>query len=218
MISCIPVIKHRALNGALRQGNRGRILAVDCKGHKAPSAKRCIKTGRRSRHRCACCHRVIKHRAPNGALRLHEGLHRRREVAAAIKHQAPNGALRLVGHDGESDRAHVIKHRAPNGALRPVGRELLDDRIVAHVIKHRAPNGALRLHSTSHLVLSFRLVIKHRATNGALRHAQVTLEQLQLGLVIKHRAPSGALRLVEHRNFAALVGTESLSNERQTVH
>ena len=62
---------------------------------------------------------VIKHRAPNGALRLFEG-YTVGGLTDVIKHRAPNGALRLE-HMGIPMRllVWVIKHRAPNGALRP---------------------------------------------------------------------------------------------------
>ena len=92
-------------------------------GQKAPSAKRCIKTGRFSwsRFRARGCQeapsakRCIKtvkeglaavfglgvrqHRAPKGALRH---LHARLDVAPVRlvrKHRAPKGALRPVSHD-----------------------------------------------------------------------------------------------------------------------
>ena len=120
------VIKHRAPNGALRRhaatagtveirGNKapsakqalrhgiGEDLTVELvEGYIAPSAKRCIKTHRRSR-RARRWKPVIKHRAPNGELRLvveipHQGL-----AARVIKHRAPNGALRPVVHRAQDD-------------------------------------------------------------------------------------------------------------------
>ena len=44
----------------------------------------------------------------------------RREVTHVIKHRAPNGALRHVGRRirRRRHRRHVIKHQAPNGVLR----------------------------------------------------------------------------------------------------
>ena len=66
IVDRIKVIKHRAPNGALRLP--ATTLVVMASSHKAPSAKRCIKTVK------VVCHlevglQVIKHRAPNGALR-----------------------------------------------------------------------------------------------------------------------------------------------------
>ena len=61
--------------------------------------------------------RVIKHRAPNGALR-HAVEGRVLEVAEVIKRRAPNGALRLKTGVGGHGLVGVIKNRAPNGAFR----------------------------------------------------------------------------------------------------
>ena len=73
-------------------------------------------------------------------------------AVSVIKHQAPNGALRprpFVG--GEGQLHGVPKHRAPKGALRPVELLLLVD--CGRVRKHRAPQGALRrLHQVLILV------------------------------------------------------------------
>ena len=71
------VTKHRAPKGALRHDEHypsgERILKT---GHKAPSAKRCIKTWARSPSPGPSSSGVTKHRAPKGALRLEaiEGL------------------------------------------------------------------------------------------------------------------------------------------------
>ena len=114
----------------------------DC--HKAPSAKRCIKTINENEP-IKASNIVIKHRAPNGALRQAAGPVVG-AVSGVIKHRAPNGALRLVlvlaistlnlSHKAPSAKrciktpqhdpwgepgGSVIKHRAPNGALRQIG-------------------------------------------------------------------------------------------------
>ena len=63
-------------------------------GHKAPSAKRCIKTEYDAvSERAAPA--VIKHRAPNGALRRSAVADFTVASTPVIKHRAPNGALRL---------------------------------------------------------------------------------------------------------------------------
>ena len=90
----IKVRKHRAPKGALRQDIL-RIVRDNLEGQKAPSAKRCIKTGRLPR-RGVCVSPVRKHRTPKGALRQ-------------------STRIRLILSD-----SLVRKHRAPKGALRPV--------------------------------------------------------------------------------------------------
>ena len=60
------VIKHRAPNGALRL-HLSPFTGADAR-HKAPSAKRCIKTSENGPDQTWSLF-VIKHRAPNGALR-----------------------------------------------------------------------------------------------------------------------------------------------------
>ena len=65
-------------------------------------------------------------------------------MRAVIKHRAPNGALRLKSEALVDLVQRVIKHRAPNGALRLGGFSYNTD-VTKGVIKHRAPNGALRL-------------------------------------------------------------------------
>ena len=83
---------------------------------------------------------VIKHRAPNGALRPLIQLSRLARLnVAVIKHRAPNGALRRVegGEPWGDLREHVIKHRAPNGALRQLVRRNLT---VGHGLGHKAPS------------------------------------------------------------------------------
>ena len=89
------------------------------KRQKAPSAKRCIKTGPASIESDGML-AVRKHRAPNGALKLNTfqafvSLDR----IPVRKHRAPNGALKLLSMN---TKRHVLfqvrKHRAPNGALK----------------------------------------------------------------------------------------------------
>ena len=133
--------------------------------HKAPSAKRCIKTWTRSAALCPARCAVIKHRAPNGALRrFDEGLH------------VLDGGV------------EVIKHRAPNGALRPPRARSRNRTSYRSVIKHRAPNGALRQRTGQVVPQTHTRVIKHRAPNGALRQPAV-LPLHYLGLT-RHKAPS----------------------------
>ena len=114
----LPVRKHRAPKGALRRVNRcGKKYDLDVRKHrapkgalrpspsqpstfaswmsqKAPSGKRCIKTFLLACLNPVNLHKVRKHRAPKGALRLISAL-----VSAGIlavrKHRAPKGALRL---------------------------------------------------------------------------------------------------------------------------
>ena len=68
-------------------------------GNKAPSAKRCIKM--RHRTMTSPTMRVLKHRAPNGALRQRIVELLRQILNLVIKHRAPNGALRqrVLGHE-----------------------------------------------------------------------------------------------------------------------
>ncbi len=88
-------------------------------GQKAPSAKRCIKTGQTCRP-CGTVRAVVrKHRAPNGALRQACCREHLACFRCVRKHRAPNGALRRVGvGSGVGTGVGVRKHRAPNGALR----------------------------------------------------------------------------------------------------
>ena len=66
------VRKHRAPKGALRPAGYRRHGALDSHCQKAPSAIRCIKTRRAGGLNGEVVHAVRKHRAPKGALRLHE--------------------------------------------------------------------------------------------------------------------------------------------------
>ena len=87
-------------------------------GQKAPSAKRCIKTvGNESSQRLLPIP-ARKHRAPKGALR-HGAVTVRAAVRLARKHRAPKGALRPdVGCFLTGLVKGARKHRAPKGALR----------------------------------------------------------------------------------------------------
>ena len=147
------VRKHRAPKGALRPstsvGSTSRATR-----QKAPSAKRCIKTGPPRSTPGRQQPLVRKHRAPKGALRhtragndvLHQPIVR--------KHRAPKGASRPVHrvllHGGNHG---VRKHRAPKGASRPVHRVLLHGGNHG-VRKHRASKGALRPRHPSELLLT----------------------------------------------------------------
>ena len=137
------VRKHRAPKGALR------LLFWVCEcalvpfGQKAPSAKRCIKTGDIDRHVYSVS-LVRKHRAPKGALRPEVGAVV--EFAALVGQKAPS-AKRCI----KTRRARrwctcgrsVRKHRAPKGALRR-STTVSPAELVVSVRKHRAPKGALR--------------------------------------------------------------------------
>ena len=88
-------------------------------GQKAPSAKRCIKTGARSPTGSRSIGGVRKHRAPKGALRLRGVQSGVRGSKAVRKHRAPKGALRLGDTDTNAISVLIVrKHRAPKGALR----------------------------------------------------------------------------------------------------
>ena len=158
--------------------------------HKAPSAKRCIKTWTRSAALCPARCAVIKHRAPNGALRLCSASSDDKILLVVIKHRAPNGALRRFdeGLHVLDGGVEVIKHRAPNGALRPPRARSRNRTSYRSVIKHRAPNGALRQRTGQVVPQTHTRVIKHRAPNGALRQPAV-LPLHYLGLT-RHKAPS----------------------------
>ena len=104
---------------------------------KAQSAIRCIKTNLRVFFRRAVLV-VRKHRAPNGALRLHhEREHGADTPRRVIKHRAPNGALRRSSSSLLRISALVIKHRAPNGALR---HDILLRVNVLERVRHKAPS------------------------------------------------------------------------------
>ena len=71
-------------------------------------------------------------------------------ASLVIKHRAPNGALRLHWFIGSQHLFHdVIKHRAPNGALRRADLGILPPAFTERVMKHRATGGALRPDHTS---------------------------------------------------------------------
>ena len=117
--------------------------ATECSRQKAPSAKRCIKTG----HPEAVdgdLEWVRKHRAPNGALRLVMQIMSCFVIVRVRKHRAPKGALRRFCELPHGLRAAVRKHRAPKGALRHLFGAHGAGRFNG-VRKHRAPKGALRL-------------------------------------------------------------------------
>ena len=86
--------------------------------HKAPSAKRCIKTWRECRWGSP---RLRCHKAPSAkrCIKTYRQREYRETPGAVIKHRAPNGALRRQNQNPNALTSPVIKHRAPNGALRP---------------------------------------------------------------------------------------------------
>ena len=197
--------KHRAPNGALRRGDGDCVGGVFVGGEKAPSAKRCIKTGhlvcvltgaRRcqkapSAKRCiktvsdigvtVLIRRARKHRAPKGALRLLTLIVIQFVYVPARKHRAPKGALRLIGHLGQTvGVAHSQKAPSAKRCIKtswPPTRRT-ESRAVR---KHRAPNGALRRRDrcrrTHHGLADVR---KHRAQKGALRPVNPSRVRLDL--------------------------------------
>ena len=82
-------------------------------GQKAPSAKRCIKTGQVFSHLGRNLCEVRKHRAPKGALRLFQVSLTRFVTAWVRKHRAPKGALR---HGAVNDGQHAVckRQKAPS--------------------------------------------------------------------------------------------------------
>ena len=158
---------------------------------KAPSAKRCIKTGRR-RGFWPVERRVRKHRAPKGALRLKKFATRKHPPFYVRKHRAPKGALRPnASHDFRAHSDPVRKHRAPKGALRQAVSASAGMRQPA---RQKAP--------------SAKRCIKTPCTRRSRRRGAA---------VRKHRAPNGALRLEIARTLVRVL-TWSESTERQTVH
>ena len=139
------VRKHRAPNGALRRVSLIDWVGAVMPGQKAPSAKRCIKTGATDPRSGLCFHgqkapsakRCIKTFVLDG---FDHGIHRH-----VRKHRAPNGALRRRSDDSRGSIGGG-RQKAPSAKRciktpSPDGRE----RRVYKVRKHRAPNGALRL-------------------------------------------------------------------------
>ena len=117
------------------------------KGQKAPSAKRCIKTGipsskkrETSGQKAPSAKRCIKtSRFPSSHTNAARGVR---------KHRAPKGALRPTSRPPSwCELRSVRKHRAPNGALRPSYGICSMTLRISPVRKHRAPKGALR-HAT----------------------------------------------------------------------
>ena len=90
------VRKHRAPKGALRLAADGGVYMFLPDGQKAPSAKRCIKTGQVFSHLGRNLCEVRKHRAPKGALRQREPRPSGGSGFPVRKHRAPKGALRLI--------------------------------------------------------------------------------------------------------------------------
>ena len=137
-------------------------------GHKAPSAKRCIKTARAT-FSVSRPTIVIKHRAPNGALRPWRTVTAR--YTESMGHKAPSAkrCIKTIEHVSvRLQPLQVIKHRAPNGALRLFSgrRELLS------VAGHKAPSAKRCIKTGERFGFGTAgddLVIKHRAPNGALR-------------------------------------------------
>ena len=80
-------------------------------GHKAPSTKRCIKT-LEGEEIGVHAHVVIKHRAPNGALRPGATLYEW-QTYDVIKRRALNGALRRDQHCYHRHH-HQSRHKAPS--------------------------------------------------------------------------------------------------------
>ena len=161
---------------------------------KAPSAKRCIKTG---------CMNVLWRRQG----RLGQKAPSAKRCIKTGQTCRPCGTVRAV----------VRKHRAPNGALRQACcREHLA--CFRCVRKHRAPNGALRQACCREHLACFRCVRKHRAPNGALRRVGVG-SGVGTGVgVRKHRAPNGALRRFSSLRERSALDGRSESTERQKVH
>ena len=96
----LHVRKHRAPKGALRLVVGRDLEGLVVAGQKAPSAKRCIKTGG-GRGRASACGVVRKHRAPKGALRPVPSVERRQRVeerqkAPSAKRCSKTGGLAVV--------------------------------------------------------------------------------------------------------------------------
>ena len=159
--------KHRAPNGALRRGDGDCVGGVFVGGEKAPSAKRCIKTGhlvcvltgaRRcqkapSAKRCiktvsdigvtVLIRRARKHRAPKGALRLLTLIVIQFVYVPARKHRAPKGALRHYGFSCQGSILFLTESTERQKVhYDKAGGGMTQVKI--KVRKHRAPNGALR--------------------------------------------------------------------------
>ena len=122
--------------------DRERGAAAD-RCQKAPSAKRCIKTSHSVDPPLCNLSCVRKHRAPKGALRQRLG--RFSHPKPRMGQRAPS-AIRCIKTRRQSTwpttPGHARKHRAPFSALRHGRRHCLADG--AHARKHRAPYGALR--------------------------------------------------------------------------
>ena len=116
------VRKHRAPKGALRPFQIFLVQTLVNEGQKAPSAKRCIKTGRIQVKPFPSRRLVRKHRAPKGALRRRTRSPRGYQRPCCQK--APSAKRCIKTRAAGTLRAHgavVRKHRAPKGALRPIG-------------------------------------------------------------------------------------------------
>ena len=161
------VRKHRAPKGALRPFQIFLVQTLVNEGQKAPSAKRCIKTGRIQVKPFPSRRLVRKHRAPKGALRPREA-----QLAGLItqSQKAPSAKRRIktISPTCVSVVLVVRKHRAPKGALRR---------------RTRSPRGYQR--PCCQKAPSAKRCIKTRAAGTLRAHGAV---------VRKHRAPKGALR------------------------
>ena len=108
-------------------------------------------------------------------------------------HRAPEGALRR--HDGSRDRCYlgVRMHRAPEGALRRLDGVCRPSVICVRM--HRAPEGALRqvrLHHASSSTSSQNAPCARRCITTGCESPCHLLSKVRM-----HRAPEGALRPVK---------------------
>ena len=183
--------------------------------HKAPSAKRCIKT---LNERDICPNEVIvtKHRAPKGALR-HEVV--ASTSRAHLGHKAPS-AKRCI----KTSQIRVVDGEVKAGHKEPSAKRCIktspavpSDLRCPRVTKHRAPKGALR-HWTSHLALLARFP-SHKAPS-AKRCIKTDLDTRLDTAVRCHKAPSAkrCIKTGAPPSSRRRLASSSQSTERQKVH
>ena len=180
---------------------------------KAPSAKRCIKTGCDG-SRIRECWFVRKHRAPKGALRRNADDLLCENVEPVRKHRAPKGALRH-GEDcrHKLELQHVRKHRAPKGALRL--QDIPPPRLV-FTRSQKAPSAKRCIKTWFSLWDGYFLKVRrHRAPKGALRRERF---RYRWGWVGCQKAPSAKRSIKTLRFTQSKASLMSESTERQTVH
>ena len=148
-------------------------------GQKAPSAKRCIKTSRFPSSHTNAARGVRKHRAPNGALRPSYGIcSMTLRISPVRKHRAPKGALR---HATPRDPAPAFGSESTERQTAHYDGRMTAQTESQSRVRQKAPSAKRCIKTRNQPPRRWHpwpRVRKHRAPNGALR--PLTVRDIEL--------------------------------------